>query len=147
MRAYSNTDELTISTALSQQQKDALLGEILGDVLKLHKSVKDLSDIVRDADERISARLVELRKVSAEFANAREAAFAQIGLQARNQAQQAFVETMGARLSQLDSVVQAVPRTIGLLAHRRFSELVAVSIATSLVASISTLVGVWLMVH
>ena len=147
MRAYSNTDELTISTALSQQQKDALLGEILGDVLKLYKSVKDLSEIVRDADERISARLVELRKVSAEFANAREAAFAQIGLQARNQAQQAFVETMGARLSQLDSVVQAVPRTIGLLAHRRFSELVAVSIATSLVASISTLVGVWLMVH
>jgi methylphosphotriester-DNA--protein-cysteine methyltransferase len=147
MSANPSPDDSKVLKALSEQQKDALLGEVLGDVLKLHESVKDLTKIIRDADERTSARVVDLLKVSSDFAHAREAAFAEIGVQARTKAQQAFVEAMGDRLTRLDHVVHEVPRTIGLLAQRRFSELVAVSVATGFVTCVSTLVGMWLMTH
>jgi methylphosphotriester-DNA--protein-cysteine methyltransferase len=132
---------------MSAEMRDAAIAEVLGDVHELHKSVKDLVNIIRDADERTSASVIDLLKVSSDFAHAREAAFAEIAVHARTKAQQAFIEAMGDRLTRLDHVVHEVPRTIGLLAQRRFSELVAVSVATGFVTCVSTLVGVWLMTH
>jgi hypothetical protein len=132
---------------LSQHQKDALIGELLGDVLNLHKSVKDLSLIVSDSDQRLSTRVVELRAISSELSHAREAAFAQIGLQARTQAQDAFKESMGALLGKLESTLQNVPLTVAALSQRRFSDFLVVAVATGFITMLGTLAGVWLMVH
>jgi hypothetical protein len=143
----SHPDDTKNPATLSQQQKDALIGELLGDVLSLHKSVKDLSSIVSDSDQRLAARVMELRAISGELSHAREAAFAQIALQARTQAQKAFKESMGALLGKLENTLQDVSRTIAVMSQRRFLELLAVAVATGAITLIGTLAGVWLMVH
>jgi hypothetical protein len=143
----SAPDDTKGLATLSQQQKDALIGELLGDVLSLHKSVKDLSSIVSDSDQRLATRVVELRAISGELSHARETAFAQIGLQARTHAQEAFKESMGALLGKLENTLQDVPRTVAVLSQRRFIELVVVAVAAGAIAMAGTLGGVWLMVH
>ena len=143
----THSDDTKSPTALSQQQKDALIGELLGDVLTLHKSVRDLSSIVSDTDQRLATRVVELRAISGELSHAREAAFAQIALQARTQAQEAFKESMGALFSKLENTFQDVPRTVALMSQRRFLELLVVAVATGAITLAGTLAGVWLMVH
>ncbi|CAN7697905.1 hypothetical protein LJR029_003944 [Caballeronia sp. LjRoot29] len=141
----SGSDDTKSPTALSQQQKDALIGELLGDVLTLHKSVKDLSSIVSDTDQRLATRVVELRAISSELSHAREAAFAQIALQARTQAQEAFKESMGALLGKLENTLQDVPRTAAEMSQRRFLELLVVAVATGAITLAGTLAGVWMM--
>jgi hypothetical protein len=143
----SAAGESKTPTTLSQEQKDALIGELLGDVLTLHKSVKDLTSIVRDCDQRLTTRVVELRAISSELAHARETAFAQIGLQARKQAQEAFRDSMGGLLGKVETTLQDVSRTVAVLSQRRFLDLVVVSVATGAVTMLGTHAGVWLMAH
>jgi hypothetical protein len=143
----SHSDDTKNPATLSQQQKDALIGELLGDVLSLHKSVKDLSSIVSDSDQRLAARVVELRAISGELSHAREAAFAQIALQARTQAQDAFKDSMSTLLGKLENTLQDVPRTVAVMSQRRFLDLLVVALTTGAITLIGTLAGVWLMVH
>jgi hypothetical protein len=140
-------DDAQGPAGLSQQQKDALIGELLGDVLSLHRSVKDLSSIVNDCDQRLSTRVVELRAISGELSHAREAAFAQIGLQARRQAQDAFKESMGALLGKLESTLQNVPQSVAAVSQRRFFDFLGIAVATGFITMLGTLAGVWLMTH
>jgi hypothetical protein len=103
--------------------------------------------IVSDCDQRLSTRVVELRAISGELSHAREAAFAQIGLLARRQAQDAFKESMGALLGKLESTLQNVPQTVAAVSQRRFSDFLVVAVATGFVTMLGTLAGVWLMIH
>ena len=143
MSANPNPGEATALGALTQQQKDALLEEILSDVLKLHKSVKDLSTIVVDTDERITNRVIELRHISMELAGQREAVYASISERARRSAQQAFREDLANALQRFETVLSGVPGAIVLGAQRRFSELIVVGIATGVLSSAATLLGFW----
>ena len=147
MSAHPNLGESTVLKSLSDAQKEALLGEILGDVVKLHASVRDLSKIVTDTDERITARVIELREVSREFAAQREAAFAAISVRSREMSQQAFKEELGVSLSQFESRFSELPNALNAAASRRFGELVMVGLASGALSCLGSLVGFWMMVH
>ena len=147
MSANPNQDESTVLKTLSDAQKDALLGEILGDVMKVHASVRDLARIVTDTDERITARVVELREVSRDFAAQREAAFAAISVRSREMSQLAFKEELGVSLVRLETLLSEVPHVVHAATSRRSSELVVVGLASGALSCLGSLVGFWLMVH
>jgi len=147
MSAHPNLGESTVLKSLSDAQKEALLGEILGDVVKLHASVRDLSKIVTDTDERITARVIELREVSREFAAQREAAFAAISVRSREMSQQAFKEELGVEFRRFESRFSDLPNALDAAASRRFGELVMVGLASGALSCLGSLLGFWMMVH
>jgi hypothetical protein len=147
MSANPNQGESTVLKSLSEEQKEALLGEILGDVVKLHGSVQDLSKIVIDTDERITARVVELREVSRDFAGQREAAFAAISVRSREVSQQAFKEDLGSSVRQLERLLSDVPNVLHTATSKRLGELMMVGLASAALSCLGSLVGFWMMVH
>ena len=129
--------------SLSDEQKDALIGELLGDVQKLHKSMKDLVAIVRDSDERISGRIVELRQVAGDFANSRDAALAHLATQASETAQRRFTDSMGDMLKRVDVSLVAIERLVQDLPGRRLFDMAAVALMTGGITAAVALFGVW----
>ena len=132
---------------MSAEMRDAAIAEVLGDVHMMHNSVKDLARIVVDTDERITARVVELRVVSREFAAQREAAFAAISVRARETSQLAFKEELSVSLSQFESRFSDLPNALDAAASRRFGELVMVGLASGALSCLGSLLGFWMMVH
>ena len=130
--------------SLSDEQKDALIGELLGDVQKLHKSMKDLVAIVRDSDERISGRIVELRQVAGDFANSRDAALAHLATQASETAQRRFTDSMGDMLKRVEVSLVAIERLVQDRLGRRLFDMAAVALMTGGITAAVALVGVWM---
>ncbi|CAE6847205.1 hypothetical protein R75461_07301 [Paraburkholderia nemoris] len=133
--------------AASAELRDAAIAEIMGDVANLHRSVRDLVAITEDADRRISARVIELRKVAADLASAREAAFAQISVLASEQAQRAFREAMGDLLARMSGTLEKIGHGLNAHAGRQFADRAAVAIVTAAITSVLTLGGTWLLLH
>jgi len=133
--------------SLSDEQKDALIGEMLGDVQLLHKSMKDLVLIVRDSDERLSGRIVELREVSADFARSRDAALAHLATQASETAQRRFTDSMGGMLQRVDGSLVAIERLVYHQSDRRLLYLAGVAILAGISAAAAAVCGVWLVGH
>jgi hypothetical protein len=140
----TDTQENGRARSLSDEQKDALIGELLGDVQKLHKSMKDLVAIVRDSDERISGRIVELRQVAGDFANSRDAALAHLATQASETAQHRFTDSMGDMLKRVDVSLVAIERLVPDRPARRLFDLAAVALMTGGITAAAALFGVWM---
>ena len=140
----TETQEDGRARSLSDEQKDALIGELLGDVQKLHKSMKDLVAIVRDSDERISGRIVELRQVAGDFANSRDAALAHLATQASETAQRRFTDSMGDMLKRVDVALVAIERLVQDRHGRRLFDMAAVALMTGGITAAVALVGVWM---
>jgi hypothetical protein len=134
-------------TAMTDEMRDAAMAEILGDVHGLHTSVKDLVAIVRDSDERISGRIVELRQVASDFAAAREAAIAQLATHASETAHRRFTDSMGDLLTRVDMSLVGIERLVLNGRDRRLFDLVAAAFMSGGITAVVALVGVWLMVH
>ena len=130
--------------SLSDEQKDALIFEMLGDVQVLHTSMKDLVAIVRDSDERISGRIVELRQVAADFANSRDAALAHLATQASETAQRRFTDSMGDMLKRVDVSLVAIERLVQDRPGRRLFDMAAVALMTGGITAAAALFGVWM---
>ena len=133
--------------SLSDEQKDALIGEMLGDVQLLHKSMKDLVLIVRDSDERLSGRIVELREVSADFARSRDAALAHLATQASETAQRRFTDSMGGMLQQVSVSLVAIERLVHNRSDQHLFYLAGVAILAGISAAAAAVCGVWLVGH
>lgn len=135
------------SVLMSAEMRDAAIAELLGDVHEVHKSVRDLVLITRDTDERISARLVELRAISKELDAQKEAAFAAISIRARDQSQQAFRSEMADMIRKLDSGLEANARGQAETTRRRIVDLFTVAISTGVFLSATSLFAAWLIFH
>jgi len=129
---------------MSAEMRDAAMAEVLGDVYLLHKSMKELVAIVRDSDERISGRIVELRQVAADFANSRDAALAHLATQASETAQRRFTDSMGDMLKQVGGSLVAIERLVQDRLGRRLFDMAAVALMTGGITAAVALVGVWM---
>jgi hypothetical protein len=136
-----------VRTSLTQQQKEALLGEVLGDVQLLHRSMQDLVAVTTDTDERISARIVELRSLTGELLHARETVLAEVALRSSAQARGVFEGGIGERFRELTALVSSLHPESAKSQTRRFVDLTAVAFITASLTSLATLTGVWMVLH
>jgi len=138
----SGTAAATRREPMSAEMRDAAMAEVLGDVYLLHKSMKELVAIVRDSDERISGRIVELRQVAADFANSRDAALAHLATQASETAQRRFTDSMGDMLKRVDVSLVAIERLVQDRPGRRLFDMAAVALMTGGITAAAALLGV-----
>ncbi|MGY2492841.1 hypothetical protein [Cupriavidus sp. CP313] len=122
------------------------MAEILGDVHGLHKSVKDALAIWSDADTKVAGAVQDMRRWSVELASTREQLMANLALQATAQSRAAFREESADLSAQIASLVRqredAPPKD-----SRQIAVLAAVALATALVSVLTTLAGIWVMLH
>jgi hypothetical protein len=132
---------------MSEEMRDAVLAEVLGDVRSLHQCAKDLLAITTETDERITARVVELRALASDLAHARETLLAEIALQASDQAQRRLETGLGKRIEDLKGAFDARGPSSQPSEARRYVDLVAVAIVSGFITGLITLGGAWLIVH
>ncbi len=143
-----NNDSAAAATRrepMSAEMRDAAMAEILGDVHALHTSMKDLAAIVRDSDERISGRIVDLRQVAADFSHARDAALAQLATQASETAQRRFTDSMGDMMKRVDVALVAIERLVQDRPGRRLFDMAVVAFMAGGITAAAAIVGVWLL--
>lgn len=132
---------------LSDDHKDALIAEVLGDVLSLHQSVKDLVAITNDADKRITSRVSELRALVADLAGMREALLAELAVRSGDEAKRALRDSFVAIDQRLVDAVRQVDRRPMLGARRQWADRAAVAIMTAAISSCTTLGGIAVLLH
>lgn len=132
---------------LSEDQKDALIAEMLGDVVNLHRSVKDLVAITDDADRRITARVSEIRSLVANLSGMREALLAELAARAGAEAQRVLRESLGDLQGRIAAGVSRLELQPALDMRRQWTDRAAVAIVTAAITSVVTLAGVAVLLH
>jgi hypothetical protein len=133
--------------SLTQEQKDALIAEMLGDVANLHRSVKDLVVVTDDADRRITARVSEIRTLVADLVGMREALLAELVMRSSAEAQRVLRENVGGLHKRVEDAMRHLEQQPDRDARRQWTDRTAIAIVTAAIASVLTLTGSWLLSH
>jgi hypothetical protein len=141
------TSEKGGSRSYSQEQADALLAEVLGDVLTMHRSVKDLGQILDDTDQRITARVGEVRALVTDLAGLRERLVTELSVRAGEEGRRALRESVGEMVERIERIGRWLEQQPLSDARRQWFDRMSVAIVTAAISTGATLAGVALLLH